>query len=87
MWGIIPEATELLTNKPQQILMTIGKNKYYVDNVKKTMDAPPFIKDDRTYVPLRFMAEALGARVTPIKYPDGTYVILSEWGGEQNGGI
>ena len=86
MWGIIPEATELLTNRPQQILMTIGKNEYYVDNVRKTMDVSPFIKDDRTYVPLRFMVEALGARVTPIKYPDGTYVILSEWGGEQNGG-
>jgi len=63
--------------------MTIGKNDYYLDSTKKTMDAPPFIKDGRTYVPPRFMVEALGGKVTPIKYPDGTYVVIIQWGGEQ----
>jgi len=83
MWGIIPEATDLLVNRPQTIYMTIGKTDYYVDNVKKTMDVAPFIQNDRTFVPLRFMAEALGAKVTPVKYPNGSVAVILQWGGEE----
>lgn len=31
--------------------------------IKTDVEAPPFIYNDRTYVPLRFVAEALGADV------------------------
>ena len=35
----------------------------YIDGRAVTLDSAPFIRDDRTYLPLRFIAEALGAKV------------------------
>lgn len=47
------------------IIMYIGKNTYTVNGVEKVLDVPPFIKDGkRTVVPIRFVAEELGCRVT-----------------------
>lgn len=45
------------------IRLTIGASSYTVDGVTKTLDAAPQIVGDRTMVPLRFIAEALGAKV------------------------
>jgi len=51
--------------KREDISITI-----YIDNpvytagaIEKTLDVPPFIKDGRTMVPLRFIAEEFGCRV------------------------
>lgn len=41
----------------------IGSNIYYVGGVAKVMDVAPYIKNDRTYVPMRYLGEALGAEV------------------------
>lgn len=41
----------------------INSNIYYVGGVAKVMDAAPYIKDSRTYVPMRFLGEILGAEV------------------------
>ena len=43
--------------------VTIGKNNYTVGGSEKTMDTVAAMIDGRTYVPLRFVAEALGAKV------------------------
>jgi spore germination protein len=42
----------------------IGSTSAKVDGKSITFDAAPFIYQDRTYVPLRFLAETLGATVT-----------------------
>lgn len=42
----------------------IGSNQAQVDGKVKHLDAAPLIYQDRTYVPLRFLAEALGATVS-----------------------
>lgn len=42
----------------------------------------PFIKDGRTFLPLRALAEILGAKVEFTSFPGGGYVLL-RWGGEQ----
>jgi len=43
---------------------TIGSTSYTVEEnkvaIEKTMDVAPYIKDGRTYLPVRFVAEALG---------------------------
>lgn len=52
--------------------MTIGSTTYKVNGTEKTMDTAPIIKDGRTYVPVRFVAEALGFKVTPTYNADGT---------------
>ncbi len=45
------------------VVMTVDKKSYNVDGRAKSMDVAPFIKENRTYVPLRFMAEGLGMKV------------------------
>lgn len=41
----------------------IDSNIYYVAGVAKVMDVAPYIKSDRTYVPMRYLGEILGAEV------------------------
>ncbi len=41
----------------------IGSNIYYVGGAAKVMDVAPYIKGDRSYVPMRYVAEMLGAEV------------------------
>ena len=55
-----------------QIVMTIGEDTYTVNGADQTMDTEPVIQGDRTYVPIRFAAEALGFTVTPLYAADGT---------------
>jgi len=45
------------------IQFKIGSNIYYVGGVAKVMDVAPYIKGDRTYVPMRYLGEVLGAEV------------------------
>lgn len=45
------------------ILLEIGKAEATVNGETKTLDSPAFIESDRTYTPVRFIAEALGASV------------------------
>jgi len=49
--------------QPIIIMMTIGSKKAIVNDTVLTLDSVPFIKQDRTFVPLRFIAEAFGASV------------------------
>ncbi len=41
-------------------VFTVGQTKYYMNSVEKTMDAAPYLKEDRVYLPLRFVCKALG---------------------------
>lgn len=45
------------------ISFKIDSNIYTVNGIAKVMDVAPYIKDNRTYVPMRYMSEALGAQV------------------------
>ena len=45
------------------IELEIGSNKAKIDNKIIELDVPPIIKDNRTLVPIRFIAEALGCEV------------------------
>lgn len=47
------------------IVMVPGTYNYWIDGELKTMDTVPEIVQDRTFVPVRFVAEALGFEVTP----------------------
>ncbi|VEJ34469.1 BBRPI [Aedoeadaptatus ivorii] len=45
------------------LAMTIGKKAYVAGKENKKMDVAPFIEGDRTYLPMRFVGEALGKEV------------------------
>ncbi|MDD4335243.1 MAG: stalk domain-containing protein [Desulfotomaculaceae bacterium] len=55
------------------INMFINRPVYLVNGGEKQLDAPPFIKDDRTMTPLRFVAEELGCTV---QYDGGTNTVI-----------
>lgn len=50
--------------KKRYVRMTIGSKFYKVDGRVETMDTAPFIYQSRTYVPIAFVALALGASVS-----------------------
>ncbi len=56
----------------KNVEMTVDKTEYKVNGEEATMDVAPFIQDERTMIPVRFAAEALGFQVTPTYHDDGT---------------
>ncbi|MDN5326542.1 MAG: hypothetical protein PWP41_1238 [Moorella sp. (in: firmicutes)] len=47
---------------------TIGQNFYTVNNQKIVMDAVPFVRENRTYIPVRYLANALGIDANHISW-------------------
>ena len=50
-----------------ELTMTIGEETYTVNGTEKTMDTAPVLSGDRTFVPVRFVGEALGYTVTALQ--------------------
>lgn len=48
-----------------KVVMTVDKKEYTVNGEEKVADTAPVIQGDRTLVPVRFVTEALGFKVTP----------------------
>lgn len=48
----------------KSLVLNIGSTVGVADGAVKTMDVAPFIRDGRTFVPVRFIAEQLGAEVS-----------------------
>ena len=57
----VPERSE--ANRKTEIKMTANRKTAYVNGIPTTLDAAPVIKFDRTMLPVRFVAENLGATV------------------------
>ncbi|SHK51630.1 stalk domain-containing protein [Desulforamulus aeronauticus] len=53
----------------------IGSTIYTAGGVTKVMDAAPYIKDGRTYVPVRYLALALGVAETDIGFENGVVTL------------
>jgi PKD repeat protein len=47
-----------------EIKLYIGSKKYYINGLEKEMDVAPIIYEERTLLPIRYVAEALGAEVS-----------------------
>ncbi len=58
-----------------EIQMTIGSTDYTVNGEKKTMETAPEITKERTFVPLRMIAEALGLKVN---WNDNGVIVISD---------
>ncbi|QGG47190.1 copper amine oxidase N-terminal domain-containing protein [Heliorestis convoluta] len=66
----------VITPAPGQVrsaaTFVIGENVYTVNGVEKQMDAAPYIKDGRTFLPVRFVADALGVSENNIIWNQAT---------------
>ena len=56
-------STAVITSPDTEIKITIGMSMAHVNGEEKLLDAPAFIENSRTYLPVRFVAESLGAVV------------------------
>lgn len=54
---------------------TIGSSIFYLSGVMHQMDAAPYIKMDRTYIPIRFVGYALGLTDDNISWDDSTQTV------------
>jgi len=58
------KVANIITPAPGEVsgtsVFTIGSTTYTVNGIEKTMDVAPYIKGDRTYIPVRFVAQAAG---------------------------
>ncbi|MDD4664262.1 MAG: copper amine oxidase N-terminal domain-containing protein, partial [Caldisericia bacterium] len=52
-----------LEQKGLQIVLTVDSQSAYINGKKTTLEVPPVIRMGRTFVPLRFIGEAIGCTV------------------------
>ena len=53
-------ATPAPISEKNVAVFTIGQSSYTLNNVPVAMDVAPFLKNDRTYLPIRYIANACG---------------------------
>ena len=67
VFGNSPYSNEAAATTPQrtrtEIRLRVGQISYQVDGRTMVMDAPPIMLEGRTLLPIRYVAEAIGARV------------------------
>lgn len=61
-WDPVENAVELAF-EGNTVRMKIGDAKAYVNGVERVLDVAPFLSNDRTLVPLRFLSESIGCKV------------------------
>ena len=61
----IQESNAAVNNK---IIFKVGETKYFVDSVPHDMDAAPVLKENRVFIPLRYLAYALGMTENDISW-------------------
>ncbi|MGE5458914.1 MAG: copper amine oxidase N-terminal domain-containing protein [Methanobacterium sp.] len=61
----------------------INSNIYKVNGIAKVMDAAPYIKDGRTYVPVRYLAYALGVAESDVIWDAASRKVLMSKGDRQ----
>ncbi len=64
-------------------VFTIGSTSYTLNGNSVTMDVAPYIKDGRTFLPLRYVAEAAGVADSGITWDPATQEVTINKGGRQ----
>ena len=62
-WNASRPDEVVITKGNLRIVLTIGSSTAQVDGKAVTLDSAPYIEDGRTFCPVRFICETLGARV------------------------
>lgn len=62
-WNNSERSVIITDSEMGNVVLYIGKQNYMVNGVKKVSDVSPMIRNDRTFVPLRFVAESFGHEV------------------------
>lgn len=70
--------TVTITRGKITVKLVINSNAIDINGAQKQMDTAATIKQGRTYVPVRFVSEAFGAKVDWIKEQDSVFITLAE---------
>ncbi|MQL52755.1 hypothetical protein GFC01_10875 [Desulfofundulus thermobenzoicus] len=68
--ALLAFALPALAAPTHKAVFVIGQSKYTMDGQEKAMDAAAFIGNDRTYVPVRYLALALGVKDSDIDWDE-----------------
>jgi hypothetical protein len=63
------------TKAESKVTFTIDSNMYTVGDAQKMMDVAPYIKSGRTYLPIRYVADALGVINDNIMWNDASQTV------------
>lgn len=61
--GVVEVGLNTTTPVRGKAVFAVGRSTFLAQNREQSMDVAPYIKNGRTYVPVRYLAEALGAKV------------------------
>lgn len=64
-----------LTKDTQKVVFQIGNQDFYINDSKQTMDTSPAIVNDLTFIPLRYLGEAVGYTV---EYTDRSQMFVAD---------
>ncbi len=70
-----PTQTVTAVTEDKTVVATVGEMSMFVNGEEKVMDVAPYIKDERTYVPARFVSEALDCKVD---WDQENYIVIIE---------
>jgi len=73
--------TATVKHGSKTITLVVGKKEYDLDGKKQSMDTAAMLKDTRTFVPLRFVSEGLGATVKYDNKINTVYISTPEYTG------
>ncbi|MCR3955033.1 MAG: stalk domain-containing protein [Gudongella sp.] len=62
-WDSDERIFELRDDRSNLTLLRVGKEFYFVNDERARLDAPPLVEEDRTILPVRFIAQAMGSQV------------------------
>lgn len=71
-----PEAKELLQKIARTAIFTVNATSFALDNTTVKMDVSPYVKDERTFVPVRYLAYAIGANESDITWLQDTQQVI-----------
>ncbi|TCW36745.1 copper amine oxidase-like protein [Thermohydrogenium kirishiense] len=71
-------ATPAPTNTTVNVVFTIGSTSYTLNGTTQTMDVAPYVKNGRTYLPVRYVAQALGVSNDNILYNNGVVTLMKD---------
>jgi len=72
LWDPVFERVIVNYNESDQVIMYINYEEVFKNGLQMKVDAAPFISENRTYVPLRFVSEILGMSV---EWSDSAYTV------------
>ncbi|WP_165611005.1 copper amine oxidase N-terminal domain-containing protein [Desulfofundulus australicus] len=58
------------------VVFKVGDTKFTLNGVEQTMDVAPYIKNGRTYIPVRYSAQAVGVAAENILYNGGKVTLI-----------